>query len=128
MVDDFHGPRQWQIFERTMDRVFPDRPIVDIEEGDAVMRVLYDIKERTTIPGLRHLRRGHDGSVVVRPEAIPPIWRAIYDAKGRMVVAINFNMDVGDAWEHADMPEYPEAMTSLAYRFGINYILYAMTH
>jgi hypothetical protein len=45
-----------------------------------------------------------------------------------VLVAINFNMDVGDAWEHADMPEYPEPMTALAYRFGINYIVYAMTH
>jgi hypothetical protein len=62
------------------------------------------------------------------PTAIPPTWRAIYDEAGRMIVAINFNMDIGDAWEHADMPDYPEAMTSLAYRFGINYILYAMTH
>lgn len=52
-----------------------------------------------------------------------PQWRAIYDDKGRVVVAVNFNMDVGDAWEHADMPEYPEKMTALAYRFGINYLL-----
>jgi len=44
------------------------------------------------------------------------------------MVAINFNMDVGDAWEHADDPAYPMAMTSLAYRFGINYVVYAMTH
>jgi hypothetical protein len=37
-------------------------------------------------------------------------------------------MDIGDAWEHADTPGYPEPMTALAYRFGINYIIYAMTH
>ena len=45
-----------------------------------------------------------------------------------MVVAVNFNTDVGDAWEYADSPEYPEAMTTLAYRYGINYLVYAMTH
>ena len=45
-----------------------------------------------------------------------------------MLVAINFNMDVGDAWEHADLPEYPAGMTMLAYRLGINYIIYAMSH
>ena len=44
------------------------------------------------------------------------------------MVAINFNMDLGDAWEHADWPEHPERMTVLAYRFGINYVIYAMTH
>ena len=44
------------------------------------------------------------------------------------MVVINYNMDVGDAWECADMPEYPEASTSLAYRFAINYLIYSMTH
>jgi hypothetical protein len=86
--------------------------------------VLFDIKERTFIPGLRHLRR--DGSV--EQQGWPPTWRAIHDRKGRLVVAVNFNMDVGDAWEHADLPFYPAEMTGLAYRFGINYIIYSMTH
>jgi hypothetical protein len=111
-----------------MQRVFPERPITEIDEADSVMRVLYEIKDRTYIPGLRHLRRGPGGRIVVEPEFTPPYWRAIHDNDGHLVVAINFNQDVGDAWEHADMPEYPEAMTSLAYRFGINYIIYAMTH
>ena len=37
-------------------------------------------------------------------------------------------MDMGDAWEHADDPYYPVPMTSFAYRVGINYLVYAMTH
>ena len=128
VVDDFHGPADWETFRHSMLELFPDYPIVDIELGDAVMKVAYSIEERTTIPGLRHLRRGPTGQVVVQPQAVPPIWRAIYDERGRMLVAINFNMDVGDAWEHADLPEYPAEMTMLAYRLGINYIIYAMTH
>jgi hypothetical protein len=128
VVDDFWGPEEWEVFREAMQRVFPDRPALDVEDADSLMRVVYDIKERTLIPGLRHLRRGPGGSTVVQPHAGPPQWRAIHDDKGRVIVAINFNMDVGDAWEHADMPEYPEAMTGLAYRFGINYIIYSMTH
>ena len=128
VTDDFYGDREWELFRHTMTRVFPDRPIVDIPDHDPVLHVVYDITERTFIPGLRHLRRGADGLIGVSPQATGPQWRAIYDARGRMVVAVNFNQDVGDAWEHADMPEYPEKMTALAYRFGINYILYAMTH
>ena len=128
MVDDFYGPQDWTVFRASMERVLPGRPILDIDESDSLLHVLYDIKERTFIPGLRHLRRGPGGTIVAQPQATPPSWRAIYDDKGRMVVAINFNMDVGDAWEHAYMPEYPEAMTALAYRFGINYIIYSMTH
>ena len=131
VVDDFWGPDQWEVFRQTMERVLPNRPIVDIGQSDSVMHVLYDIqeKDRTFIPGTRHLRRGPGGTVVVQqPEGTTPTWRAIYDDKNRMVVAINFNTDVGDAWEYADSPEYPEAMTSLAYRYGINYLIYSMTH
>ena len=55
-------------------------------------------------------------------------YRAIMDDKDRVQVAICFNMDLGDAWGWADAPEYPEAMTTLAYRYGINYLIYSMTH
>jgi hypothetical protein len=128
VVDDFHGPQDWAVFRESMERVFPDRPILDISESDPLLHVLYDIDQRTQIPGLRHLRRGPGGRIVVQTEYVPPIWRGLYDDHGRLAVAINFNMDVGDAWEHADVPEYPQEMTALAYRFGINYIIYAMTH
>lgn len=131
VVDDFWGPEQWEVFRRTMARVLPDQPIRELADSDSVMHVLYDIqaKDHTFIPGTRHLRRGEDGTIAVyQPEGTAPAWRAMYDEEGRMVVAINFNTDVGDAWEWADAPEYPEAMTTLAYRFGINYLIYAMTH
>ncbi len=131
VVDDFWGGEQWEIFRQTMNRVLPKRTINDISEADAVMHVLYDIREkdRTFIPGSRHLRRAPGGEIVVQqPAGTAPAWRAMYDDKHRMVVAINYDTDVGDAWEFADVPEYPEAMTTLAYRYGINYIIYAMTH
>lgn len=123
VADDFYGAQDWNLFERTMARVFPGQPIVDLPEDDRLLHVLFDIKERVFIPGLRHLRAG---GRVMQPGQ--PAWRAIYDERGRLVVAVNFNMDIGDAWEHADMPEYPAEMTGLAYRFGINYLIYAMTH
>ena len=131
VVDDFWGPEQWEVFRQTMERVLPNHPITDIAPSDSVMHVLYDIeeKDRTIIPGSRHLRRGPGGGVqVVLPAGAVPAWRAMYDDRERMVVAVNFNTDVGDAWEFADVPYYPEAMTALAYRYGINYIVYSMTH
>jgi hypothetical protein len=107
VVDDFWGAEQWETFRETMQRVLPDRPITDIALSDSVMHVLYDIQEKdlTFIPGTRHLRRGPGGTVVVeQPWGTAPAWRAIYDDKNRMVVAINYNTDVGDAWEYADSP------------------------
>ena len=133
MVDDMWGPNpeQWEVFTETMNRVFPNRRIDDVRDTDPVMHVLYDIqaKDLSFIPGTRHLRRGPGGEVggaaTVRNK---PAWRAINDGKGRMLVSVNFNTDIGDAWEYADAPEYPEHMTALAYRYGINYLVYAMTH
>jgi uncharacterized protein DUF4159 len=131
VVDDFWGPEQWEVFRLTMERVLPGKPIGDIALSDPVMHVLYDIEEKdlTFIPGTRHLRRGPGGGIAVQqPEGTAPAWRSISDDRTRLVVAINFNTDVGDAWEYADSPIYPEPMTALAYRYGLNYLIYAMTH
>ena len=87
-----------------MRRLFPDTAIVEITGGDdEVLHVLYDVDQLTQIPGARHLNYRRDASGRFRglPE---PHWRGIYDDKGRLLVAANFNQDVGDAWEHADDP------------------------
>jgi hypothetical protein len=125
MVDDFHGLYQWAGFAESMQRVFPDRPIVEIPLDDEVLHVLYDLNQRTQIYGIRMLGTGITYEDASDPD---PHWRGIYDDEGRLMVAINYNMDLGDAWEHADWPQYPEPLTALAYRFAVNYVIYAMTH
>lgn len=127
LVDDFHGNFEWDVFADVIRRVLPERQIVDIDPADEILHVLYDLDEMTQIPGRRHLVRTAGGQVAARMEG-EPRWRGIQDDSGRLMVAIHFNMDTGDAWEHADDPVYPEPMTALAYRIGINYIIYAMTH
>ena len=127
LVDDFHGQRDWAIFEAAIHRALPDRPIIDIPESDPLMHVFYDLDERNPIPGERHLRMGPGGQVVAQMQGTPS-WRGIYDEKDRLMVAINFNIDMGDSWEHADDPRYPGPMTALGYKFGVNYVVYAMTH
>lgn len=124
VVDDFHGTEEWVTFRSSMTRVFPDRPIVDIPPGDEAFHVLYDLDQRIQIHSMQFLYTGQTWE----RDGFTPYWRGIYDDDGRLMVAINHNMDLGDAWEHADWPEYPENMTALAYRFGINYLIYAMTH
>lgn len=124
MVDDFHGPFQWDNFAYAMRQVFPDRRIEELKSSDEIFHVLYDLEERTQIPGLRPLQEGRTwergGNV--------PHWRGITDNDGRVMVAINFNMDLGDAWEHADWPSYPEPYSAMAYRFAVNYVIYSLTH
>jgi hypothetical protein len=125
IVDDFHGPDDWFEFEASMRRVFPERPIVELPTTDEVFHVLYDVDQRTQIPGIQAVTSGRTWEHRL---GVPGHWRGIYDDDERLMVAINFNMDLGDAWEHADDPRYPEPLTALAYRFGINYLVYAMTH
>jgi hypothetical protein len=119
VVDDFHGEYEWRMFQEAIHNVLPDRAIVDIPADDRLMTIFYDLDTTLRIPGERHLRGWQTQG--------PPRWRGIYDDHGRLMVAINFNSDMGDAWEHADDPFYPAPMTGLAYRFGVNYVIYAMT-
>jgi len=127
LVDDFHGEYDWYVFQSAIQRVLPGRKIVEIPDDDQIMHTFFDLSDRTQIPGQRHLRRRRGGGIGARM-AGPPHWRGIYDDHGRLMVAINYNIDLGDAWEHADDPFYPVHMTGLAYRLGVNYVIYAMTH
>lgn len=124
VVDDFHGSVQWQGFMRSMELVFPNRPIIDISETDEIMEVFFNVDKSMQIPGILALRAGH----TYEHDGYTPHWRGIYDDDGRLMVIINHNMDLGDAWELSNSPYYPESFTALAYRFGVNYVIYAMTH
>ncbi|MGD8340397.1 MAG: DUF4159 domain-containing protein [Gammaproteobacteria bacterium] len=124
MVDDFHGSQEWLVFIDSMNRVFPDRPIVDIEDGHEILHVVYDVDERIQIPGISPLMSGR----TYEQDGVEPHWRGIYDDDDRLMVMINHNMDLGDAWEHADDIRYPQEMTTLALHFAVNYVIYAMTH
>jgi hypothetical protein len=124
MVDDFHGSSEWRGFVTGIRRVFPGRQIVDIPDSDSVFHTVYDLDERVQIPGIGATMRG----VTYERDGYEPHWRGIYDDHGRLMVVINFNMDLGDAWEHADVPQYALQYTNRAYQHAINYIVYAMTH
>jgi hypothetical protein len=107
-----------------MSRVFPDRQVVDLENNDAIFHVLYNLDDKFQVPGVATFGTG----VTYEDDGVEARWRGIYDDKGRIMVAICHNMDLGDAWEHADHPNYPEKYSSLAYRIAINYIIYSMSH
>ncbi len=126
MVDDFHANAEWKVFTESLSRIFPNRDWVDISSDDPVFHTVYDLNDRTQIPGAQYLETGrtYEKDESGRPEH----WRAVYDDKGRILVAICHNMDMGDAWEHSDNPEYPEKWASLAYRIAMNYFIYDLTH
>jgi hypothetical protein len=124
MCDDFHGTDEWDVFVASMEKVFPDRPIVEIANADPIFHTVYDLDDRYQVPGAQYLDTGKtfekDGRV--------PHWRAIYDDRGRIMVAMCFNMDLGDSWEHADNPRYPQRFSALGIRIGVDYLVYSFTH
>jgi len=124
MCDDFHGTEEWDVFTETMQRVFPDRQIVEIPDKEAIFHTIYDLDDRYQVPGAQYLRSG----VTYEYDGYDPHWRGIYDDKGRLMVAICHDMDLGDAWEYADDPRYDEKFAALAFRIVSNYVVYAMSH
>jgi len=125
-MDDFWGPEEWDRFDETMKVIFPDRPIVDIEDKDAIFHTVYDLDEKYQILGQWALNR--NGYMGQRAAGTIARWRGIYDDKGRLMVTMTFNSDVGDSWEWADNPTYPERFSALGIRLGVNYVIYAMSH
>jgi hypothetical protein len=124
MTDDMYDA-EGNAFEEIVHQVYPEQAIEDMSEADPMMHVHYSIQDadRTFIPGERHLT-GNGG--IRAPDT--PRWQKVTDAKGHVVIALNVNTDMGDAWEYADAPYYPAEMTTLAYHYGVNYVIYAMTH
>jgi hypothetical protein len=124
MLDDFWGTEEWDRFNETMKAIFPDRPIVEIDDADAIFHSVYDLDDRYQIPGQWALARG----TTYRNDGYHAYWRGIYDDNDRLMVAMCFNSDVGDSWEWADEPRYDEKYSALGIRIGVNYVVYAMTH
>jgi hypothetical protein len=123
VVDDFHNEYEWASFMEGMHKIYPGCHAVELRDDDSILHTVFDLHERFRVPGLNVV----DGDQIERG-GIEPHFRAILDDKGRVIVGIFFNMDLGDAWEWADIPEYPEKYASLAFRLGVNYVIYSMTH
>ena len=124
MVDDFHGSREWGVFVEGIKQVFPDREIVDLPKAEPIFHTLYDLDDKYQIPGAQYLRSGR----TYEQDGYQAEWKGIYDDKGRVVVAICHNMDLGDAWEWSDEPEYPAEWANMAYRIAMNYFVYDLSH
>jgi hypothetical protein len=124
MADDFWGDEGWAVFLQSMRRVLPDRQIVELQNGDAIFHAVYDLNDRYQVASEGSVMRGRTDKC----EGCRDHWRGIYDDKGRLMVAMTFNSDVGDSWEWADAPQYPEKYAALGIRIGVNYVVYAMTH
>ena len=121
-IDDFWGSREWWNFEQEIRRIFPDYDIVELPLDHPAFSSFYNIDEILQVPA-----RGRYGATWEQDGYVPRTF-GMFDENGRLVVVINWNTDLGDAWEWADDPFYPLKFSTYAYEMGINFIIYAMTH
>ena len=124
--DDFHGPVEWNVFQREMKRVFPDREIVQLRADHPVFSCFYQLTEYPQTPGLGSFFNG----VTWEKGGYEAGLYAILDDAGRAMALINFNTDMGDGWEWSNAEDYPGYLryTAQAYRMMINEVVYALTH
>ena len=124
MIDDFWGSREWANFEFQMRQVFPDRSIEPIPMDHEIFHTFYDIEEVLQVPSINNARYGQ----YWERDGYTPYVRGIFDEFGDLMVIINWNTDLGDAWEWSESPDYPFDRSSYAYQMAINTIMYAMSH
>lgn len=129
-ADDFWGSYAWSVWTSQIRKVFPDGdyPIVDLPPNHPVYQTQFVVARTPQIPNIDHWldtgttsERGADSAEVHT--------RGILDRDGRVMVLITHNTDLGDSWEReADDPTYFYAFAANGYAFGINVVLYALTH
>lgn len=124
VIDDFWGSWEWGNFERQIRHVLPEFQIVDIPLDHPIFNAVYRIEEILQVPAIGNHWRGRTWE----QDGYTPHARGIFDHDGRLMVVINWNTDLGDAWEWFERPEYPLEYSSFAVQMGVNFIVYAMSH
>lgn len=120
IVDDFHFDNEWNVFEAAMRRVLPGARIDRLDKSHPVFNSFFSIASLDVpYPG----RLGEQG--------LTGEFYGIHednDPSKRLMVVINYNMDIGDYMEHSGRGFYAVDPTNEAFKFGINYFIYGLTH
>ena len=129
-ADDFWGERAWQIWEGQIRKVLPSGPYptVDLTLDHAIFHSLFTIARFPQIPSIGAWG-GPGGNTSERFDSKVPHARALLDSRQRIMVLITHNTDFGDSFEReTDDSRYFMEMSVPGYAFGINALLYSMTH
>ncbi len=114
--DDFRGAG-WDLFEDNMRRVLPEAEIVDLDPSHPIFHSFFEINSFDIIP--QYYDRGQ------------PVLRGIFEDNNpakRLLAIVNFNTDVANFWEFSSTGLRPIAESNQAYKLGVNYIIYGLTH
>jgi len=128
-VDDFWGEYAWAVFETEIRKALPSGqfPMIDIPLDHPLFHILYDVKGVAQIPSI-NVWLG-TGQTSERSDSQVPHARAILDDKQHVLVVITHNTDYSDAFEReGESRAYFERFAGEGYAFGINTLLYALSH
>jgi hypothetical protein len=121
IFDDFRDPPLggggWENFEANMRRVIPNAKFVDMDVRDPIFHTFFEIESIDVIP--QFYDRGR------------PTFRGLYednDPHKRLMVIANYNTDVSNFWEFSATGMRPIDEANEAYKLGVNYIIYGLTH
>jgi hypothetical protein len=117
IFEDFDGPEQWSVFESQMRRVLPDGRLVKIDKSHPIFDSFFRIKD---IDAILHPMYG-----------LKPSYYGIFednDSSRRLMAIANFDNDVPEYWEWSGQGLYAFDASNEAYKLGVNYLIYAMTH
>ncbi len=116
IFDDFRGWDMGNLAEQ-MRYVFPDLTFMPVDGTEEIFDSFFRIEPMTIVlPSYRGER---------------PEWWALYvgnDRAGRMLAIAGNNSDLGEFWEYSDVGFFPIDLSNEAYKVGVNYVVYAMTH
>jgi len=117
IFEDFDGAAQWSNFEAQMRRVLPDGRFVRLDRSHRIFGSFFEIK---------------DIDAIVHPMSrIAPSYYGIFEANDptrRLMVIANFDNDVPEYWEWSGEGLFPFDASNEAYKLGVNYLIYGMTH
>ena len=119
IFDDFRG-YDWDNLQEQMRRVLPEAHWIQLDGKSAVFHSFFEIDhpEDLKIPSI------YDQSL------IPTYWGLFEenDPNKRMLVIANVNNDISEYWEFSGSGFFPVALDNEAYKFGVNYVIYGLTH
>ena len=115
IFDDFEA-EQWYNFEEQLRRALPEYELIEIDGSHPVFQSFFRVND-IYVP-----------HPLVR---VTPRYFAMFednDPSGRMLVLVNYNADLAEYWEWSGQGFFPIDITNEAYKLGVNYIVYALTH
>jgi uncharacterized protein DUF4159 len=130
-ADDFWGTFAWNNWASQFSRVLPpsEYPIQDIPFDHPLLKTMFEVKEIPQIPSIQFWRTSGGGTSERGSDSAQPHFRGVADRHGNLIAVFTHNTDISDAWEReGEDPRFFFSFSPDGYAFGINVLLYAMTH